>query len=198
MLKCLVEVIDIYTEINISINDLYNGNKDIKICDKLIHIERGMYDGMKILISDNFNGRKLIGIIKVCDFGEFNDIVNRYDILLKKKIHVYDILTGTNIYIKHFDKTIRIQIKNGDIHEMNNVKILRNKGMPKDKDGLEFGNMIIDFQFMFPKERCLNDDQIETLKDIFMNRCEDIDAEDVTYEDFKRNNREEKAECIQQ
>lgn len=193
------------TEVNISLIDLYNGDKTITLPNDIkINIERGMYHGMKIPISDNFNGGRLLAVIKVNDFNMFDDIVNMHDILIKKKIDIFDVITGCTVYIRHINKMLKMIIKPGDISNDNDIKIISDKGMPINSSGSDFGNLIVHFDIRFPNKTEFKDSDIKILKKIFKNdNDKQLQADEVSFTDMERHRHRNSEhghgpECVQQ
>jgi DnaJ family protein A protein 2 len=87
------------------------------------------------------------------------------DLYYKKKITLYEALTGTTFQIEHLDGTkLTITSAPGDIIPHNTVKQISKKGMPFYKDAMGFGNLYIEFDVEFPKKNELkNLDQLKNI-----------------------------------
>jgi DnaJ family protein A protein 2 len=68
------------------------------------------------------------------------------DLYIDKKITLLEALTGYNFEIKHLDGTvITISTPPKDIIAHNDIKVVKNKGMPFYKDSFGFGNLYVKF-----------------------------------------------------
>lgn len=75
------------------------------------------------------------------------------DLFYKKKILLYEALTGCYFTITHLDgKKLDVQTKPGEVITPNAVKQINGKGMPFYKDAMSFGNLYIKFEVEFPKK----------------------------------------------
>jgi len=74
------------------------------------------------------------------------------DLYYKKKISLYEALTGCAFYIEHLDgKKILVSTYQGEILTPGCKKQLNNLGMPFYKDAMSHGNLYITFDVEFPK-----------------------------------------------
>lgn len=181
-------------------NGNIEGNKIIEF-----DIERGMYNGSKIVINGEgkTSSSDLIIVLKVINSNIFDGINGKYDIVKIQKINVLDVIIGCDVIIEHFNnRKICMKIQPGDITEDNNIKVIYNQGLPKNQSNLEFGNIIVKFEFVFPKKEDISKNIIKKLKSILHN--EDItnnEIEEVKFEDFKPqddNHQDERQNCVQQ
>jgi DnaJ family protein A protein 2 len=87
------------------------------------------------------------------------------DLFYKKKISLYEALTGTTFQIEHLDGTkLNITSAPGEVITHNTTKQLSRKGMPFYKDAMGAGNLYIEFDVEFPKKNELKN--LEQLKNI--------------------------------
>jgi len=87
------------------------------------------------------------------------------DLFYKKKILLYEALTGCVFQLVHLDgKKIDISTKPAEIINPGTVKQLNRKGMPFHKDAMSYGNLYIQFEIEFPKKGDMKN--IEDLKKI--------------------------------
>jgi len=79
------------------------------------------------------------------------------DLYYKKKISLYEALTGCAFYIEHLDgKKILITTHQNEIITPGCKKQVNNLGMPFYKDAMSHGNLYITFEVEFPKANQLN------------------------------------------
>jgi DnaJ family protein A protein 2 len=75
------------------------------------------------------------------------------DLFYKKKILLYEALTGCFFQLTHLDgKKIDICTKPGEVVCPGTMKQLNGKGMPFHKDAMSYGNLYIQFEIEFPKK----------------------------------------------
>jgi DnaJ family protein A protein 2 len=87
------------------------------------------------------------------------------DLYYKKKISLYEALTGCAFYIEHLDgKKFLVATTPGEITTPGAIKQLHNKGMPFYKDAMSHGNLYVNFDVEFPKPNELKN--IEGLKKV--------------------------------
>jgi len=87
------------------------------------------------------------------------------DLFFKKKISLYEALTGCSFVLEHLDgKKINITTPPGDIISPGSTKQLNRKGMPFYRDAMSAGNLYILFDVDFPKKGEIKN--IEGLKNI--------------------------------
>jgi DnaJ family protein A protein 2 len=87
------------------------------------------------------------------------------DLYYKKKISLYEALTGTIFQIEHLDGSkLNITSAPGEVIANNTVKQITKKGMPFHKDAMGSGNLYIEFDIEFPKKNELkNLDQLKNI-----------------------------------
>jgi DnaJ family protein A protein 2 len=87
------------------------------------------------------------------------------DLYYKKKVTLYEALTGTTFQIDHLDGTkLNITSAPGEIITHTTKKQVARKGMPFYKDAMGAGNLYIEFDVEFPKKNELKN--LEQLKNI--------------------------------
>jgi len=87
------------------------------------------------------------------------------DLFYKKKILLYEALTGCFFTITHLDgKKLDVTTKPGEVITPGAMKQVNGKGMPFYKDAMSFGNLYIKFEVEFPKKGEMKN--IEELKKI--------------------------------
>jgi len=90
------------------------------------------------------------------------------DLVYKQKITLVQALTGFEFVFEHMDKRkIHLTMKKGEIVSPGIFKTCKDLGMPFFESPFRFGNLYLDFAFVFPKS--INDQQKEALYKIFPN-----------------------------
>jgi len=75
------------------------------------------------------------------------------DLFYKKKVTLYEALTGCSFTIDHLDgKKLNVITPPGDIIQPGAIKQINKKGMPFHKDVMSHGNLYIVFEVEFPKK----------------------------------------------
>lgn len=81
-----------------------------------------------------------------------------------KKISLLEALTGTNYMIKGLDgKSFKVSTLPGEIIQHQEVKCIKNKGMPFFKDAMGQGNLYVKFIVQMPKRGELTPENITAL-----------------------------------
>jgi DnaJ-class molecular chaperone len=76
---------------------------------------------------------------------------------MKKKISLFEALTGLNFEIEHLDGSkYRVATSVGEIISHKEKKTIKGKGMPFHKDAMSHGNLNIEFEIEFPKKNSIN------------------------------------------
>lgn len=69
------------------------------------------------------------------------------DLFVDKKITLLEALTGTNYEFKHLDgKKYKVTTLPGEVISHEEVKVIKNKGMPFFKDSMGSGNLYVKFK----------------------------------------------------
>jgi len=98
------------------------------------------------------------------------------DLYYKKKITLYEALTGTTFQIEHLDGTkLNITSAPGEVITHTTTKQISRKGMPFYKDAMGAGNLYIEFDVEFPKKNELKN--LEQLKNILPAPKNPVDVE---------------------
>ncbi len=73
------------------------------------------------------------------------------DLLIEKEITLLQALTGVDFTIKHLDgSTLRIKNNPGEVIKPDDIKTVRDKGLPFHKQAYKFGNLFVIFKVSFP------------------------------------------------
>ena len=171
-----------------SLEDLYHGTKKEfyvshntkkgkKSTKYIINVKKGSKNGDNIIVKEGGNFISNLDIIEdlVIQIVELEH--NSYkrkgnDLYIEENITLCEALTGVDIYIDHFDGSLKVQIQ--EMIRPNQMFQVFNKGMPikhdtntlGDGSEIEYGNLIIDLNIEFPES--LNEKQMEYLKKILI------------------------------
>lgn len=134
-----------------------------------INIEKGMCNEEQILFENmgNFNPKTmenndLVFVIIEESHNMFNRVKN--NLVLGLDINFIDSLIGFNFLFTHLDKSEFI-ITSDSIIKTDDIKIIKNKGMPFNSKSNDFGDLIIKFNIIYPNN--IDYEHHETLKTIF-------------------------------
>lgn len=78
------------------------------------------------------------------------------NLLIKRKINLHSALTGFKFILEHLDGR-KILINSDHIIEPGEVKVIQGEGMPRKENHHLFGNLYIEFELTFPKEKLITD-----------------------------------------
>lgn len=152
-----------------------------------VHVERGAGNGDRVVfagasdeIPDVETGDAVV-VIKQAEhpvFERHND-----DLLIHKKISLYEALYGANFVIEHLDGRKLVIESDGSVISPDTVKIIKNEGMPQKGNPFQRGLLYIQFDIVFPTKEQLSEGLMNELKKVSpeMNSTADIDlnADDV-------------------
>lgn len=148
-----------------------------------VHIDKGMKDGQQI----KFNGEgdqepelEAGDIIIVLDESEHEIFKrrNRDDLHLTMEIDLVEALCGFKRVVHTLDqRDLIITSFPGDVIKHNDVKCVRNEGMPHHKNPCEKGNLVIQFMVRFPDS--LGKDQMAQLTKILPKKEEVMASDDM-------------------
>ena len=157
------------------------------------YIRPGMHNGDKIILRGQGNWEE-----GCQENGDLYIIINELkskkvfiregeNLLYTKKIDLVDALCGNVFIIKHLDnRHLKIDTKNMIIQNNQHMKI-KNEGMKKSSEGLEYGDLIIKFVVKFPEK--LSNERKKYLKKILpltQKQIWDIDPDEISnYETVK-------------
>ena len=119
-----------------------------------ITIEKGMCDGEQIILKNkgnfNINSMKNNDLVFMIIEEEHN-IFKRIDnnLILGLDINLIDALIGFSFVFKHLDNSEFI-ISSNNIIKNEEIKIIKNKGMPFNNPSNIFGDLIIKFNIIYP------------------------------------------------
>lgn len=136
-----------------------------------LNIEQGMCDKEQILFENkgNFNiktmeNNDLVFLLIEEPHNIFKRVQN--NLVLGLDINFIDSIIGFSFLFKHLDNTQFI-ISSDDIIKNNEVKVIKNKGMPYNSSYNVIGDLIIKFNIIYPKS--IDFKHHEQLKNIFGN-----------------------------
>ena len=136
-----------------------------------INIQKGLKEGDQIHLENkgeinpkNINEKGDV-IIIIKEFQHHNFVRKNNDLIFKKKISIFESLTGLKFFIENLENTF-LEIKIEDIIKNDTIKIIKNEGMPiKGKN--KKGNMIVLFEIEYPNN--ISDEKKQFLKNNFSN-----------------------------
>lgn len=165
-----------------------NGIGVVKVMDMTdIDIPKGK--SLKPIILENMGEKypdvDLTGDVIVEIIMKKHDIFSRKgsDLIYRKKINIEDALCGIKFVVTHLDDR-KIVVKYDEIIDANKKYYVRDAGMPKEENCMLFGDMIIIFEMVLPKQLSLEQKKIikETLKT--NNDDHDLNNDDDYYETY--------------
>ena len=154
-----------------------------------ITIEKGMKDGQKIKIKNEGHHTPgntpgdIIFIIKMKQHAQFKR--ENSHLLIKKNITLSEALCGTSFYIKHLDgRYLNISTKKDTIITPDSIKIIKEEGMPLQKNPFNKGNLVIYFSITFPKYNEFDSEKLLTILPRKKRESNIADAEQYLMEEF--------------
>jgi DnaJ homolog subfamily A member 2 len=175
-----------------------------------VFINRGMGNNEKIPFpgeADEAPGTTpgdVVVILQVKDHATFKrDHVNLF---MKKEITLQEALCGFSFQIQHLDKRIlKVSSDPGIVVRPGDLKLLRDEGMPYEKNPYTKGGLYIEFKIIFPENKILDAPKIQALKAILPapapqpqitgeGEPEDVNLIDVDIEKERQKFAEQKAE----
>ena len=181
-------------------NGKYLNNKHLENKTENIEliIEKGMCDQEQILFKNkgNFNlktmdNNDLVFILIEEEHNIFKRMQN--NLILGLDINFIDSLIGFSFLFTHLDKSNFI-ISSEDIIKNNDVKVIKNKGMPYNSSSNVFGDLIIKFNIIYPNY--IDFKHHQTLKNIFgssiFNNIDNFDKyQNTLLQNYNKQNYEE-------
>jgi DnaJ family protein A protein 2 len=150
-----------------------NGEQTLK--DKKIFevvIEKGMKRGDSVTFAgegDQIPDVKLSGDIVIVFDQKPHPTFDRKgkDLMMKKTISLVEALTGVKMVVQHMDgRNILIQTRPGEVLDPQFLYEVAREGMPvKNTGGVERGNLLVQFQVVYPKS--ISEADATKLKEVF-------------------------------
>eukprot|EP01054_Gregarina_sp_Poly1_P010725 Gregarina_sp_Poly_1__10724@NODE_814_length_6190_cov_237_531439_g591_i0_p2_GENE_NODE_814_length_6190_cov_237_531439_g591_i0NODE_814_length_6190_cov_237_531439_g591_i0_p2_ORF_typecomplete_len417_score71_01DnaJ_C/PF01556_18/1_3e52DnaJ/PF00226_31/1_1e22DnaJ_CXXCXGXG/PF00684_19/2_3e13AntiTRAP/PF15777_5/33AntiTRAP/PF15777_5/20AntiTRAP/PF15777_5/3_6AntiTRAP/PF15777_5/0_0055HypA/PF01155_19/0_63HypA/PF01155_19/4_1FYVE_2/PF02318_16/23FYVE_2/PF02318_16/11_NODE_814_length_6190_cov_237_531439_g591_i046805930 len=133
--------------------------KDKKVLE--IVLEKGAPDNFPIVFSEEADERpgEVAGdVVFVNKMKKHPVFVRRGDdLIMEKKVTLYEALTGVKFYIKHLDhRDIYLETAGNRTVEPNAVFCVEREGMPKHGSPFVRGNLYVKFSVVFPENVCTN------------------------------------------
>ncbi|XP_071787964.1 dnaJ homolog subfamily A member 1-like [Asterias amurensis] len=156
--------------------------KNSKILE--VHIDKGMKDGQKITFSgegDQEPGLEPGDMIIVLEEKPHKLFKRKgTDLIINKKIDLVEALCGFKHIIKTLDdRELVITSHAGDVIKHDDVKVVRNEGMPIYRSPFEKGRLIIHFEVDFPESGQIPLDALPKLEAVLPERPECIVSDDM-------------------
>ena len=142
-----------------------------------LDIERGMKEGDQIIkygMADedlHLEPGNLVFIIKESNNTKFERKGNH--LITKKDILLCDALCGCEFTFTHMDNS-KFLVSNDNIVKPNNLYTILDKGMPVRNNPLEFGNLYIQFNIIYPEYNHITTEVRSVLKNILPNNTDII------------------------
>lgn len=148
---------------------IIDSNSMEKVTKKItVPIEKGMCNGEKIVIQGlgNFNVHSmknddLIFIINEQEHDIFKRVDN--DLVVGLDINLVDSLIGFKFEFTHLDGS-KFLIESNQILKQNDIKVIKNKGMPYNSRNEVFGDLIFKFNIIYPNS--LDKNTYDTIKNV--------------------------------
>ena len=143
-----------------------------KVSKKIsVPIEKGMCNGEKIVVEGlgNFNVHNmknddLIFIINEQEHKIFKRVEN--DLVVGLDINLIDSLIGFKFEFTHLDGS-KFLVESNNIIKQDDIKVIKNKGMPYNSRGDVYGDLIFKFNIIYPDK--INSEHYNKLKEILPN-----------------------------
>tara|TARA_Y100000389_G_scaffold65607_1_gene61709 strand:- start:554 stop:1177 length:624 start_codon:yes stop_codon:yes gene_type:complete len=133
-----------------------------------VPIEKGLCNGEKIVVEGlgNFNvhtmkNDDLIFIIQEQEHEIFKRVEN--DLIVGLDINLIDSLIGFKFEFTHLDDS-KFIIESNNIIKQDDIKVIKNKGMPYNSRGEVFGDLIFKFNVIYPNQ--LNENDFSVIKKV--------------------------------
>ena len=163
-----------------------------------IHVEAGMKNGHKIRLSGEADqspgcqaGDILVTIIER-EHGFFKR--QDRDLYCKVSIDLITALVGGRVTLKHLDdRVLEANLIPGQIIRPDDVRIIRNEGMPTHRQPFNRGDLFVRFEIVFPNNSTwsLNPEKISQLEKLLPSRSADSSKIPVNSETGENNNVEQ-------
>ncbi|XP_038077937.1 dnaJ homolog subfamily A member 1-like [Patiria miniata] len=156
--------------------------KNSKILE--VHIDKGMKDGQKITFhgeGDQEPGLEPGDIIIVLEEKPHKTFKRKgHDIIMNLTIELVESLCGFRRVIKMLDdRELVITSHEGEIIKHDDIKVVRNEGMPTYRSPFDKGRLIIHFTVKFPESGQILAESIPKLESILPDRPEVMVGDDV-------------------
>lgn len=168
-----------------------NGNKVIKMNNSFeFDLPKGIPSASKIAIEHEGNYcpkshlcSNLVIVVNTVNDNVFERCDNQVDLKMKIELDLFDSLYGTTVQFKHLNNDlIEFYAKN---IKHKDLKIIKNKGIPKGTNYNEFGNLIIEFHINYPSNEFLDKHKDLFKKEFGLNDKLNDDIIRVELSDYK-------------
>lgn len=153
-----------------------------------VNINKGMSNGSKIVFRGEAHQQPGIepgDVVVILECQEHENFKRKgRHLFIKKKISLVEALTGFSFSLEHLDdRTLLVTSDENTVYNDGCFKVIRDEGMPMEKNPTQTGNLYIEFEVEFPKT--LKADAKRTLKKVLPKATngtvmfDDEDAEEV-------------------
>jgi len=136
-----------------------------------VHIDKGVPNRHRIVFSSEADEKPgeipgdVVFVVEQAEHGIFTR--NGIHLRITKTISLVEALTGFEFPLTHLDgRKLLITSRPGEITKPKDVKVVKEEGMPSHKNPFVKGNLLIDFEVVFPDKSQLSADARKKLRDI--------------------------------
>jgi DnaJ family protein A protein 2 len=135
-----------------------NGQKSTQEKKTLeVHIDKGAQDGKRYVFSgesDEFPEYEAGDVVVEIQVEKHKKFIRKgADLVYTTDITLIEALCGFDIVIEHLDKRkILIKSKSGEVTKPGELKTVKELGMPFFDQPYKYGNLFINFEFVFPEK----------------------------------------------
>jgi len=136
-----------------------------------VHIDKGVPNRHKIVFSSEADEKPgeipgdVVFVVEQSDHGVFTR--NGIHLRMTKTITLVEALTGFEFTLTHLDgRKLLITSRPGEITKPKDVKMVKEEGMPSHKNPFVKGNLLIDFEVVFPEKSQLSAETRKKLREI--------------------------------
>lgn len=133
------------------------GSKTVKLEKSIeVEIDKGMRNGQKIIFHGEGNQlpeTEAGDVIVIVHQSQHDRFTRQEDNLyINTKLTLTEALCGFILLIQHLDgRSLCIKSPKGKVYQSDDIKCIKNEGMPHHKNPFEHGNLFIKFEVVFPE-----------------------------------------------
>lgn len=163
-----------------------------------VNVDRGAYDNQRVVFEGEANDSPsadsvpgdIIIVIKQKPHDVFQRI-DKYNLLIQRKIKLVEALCGTEFFVKHLNgKYLHIKVPSGECIKDGDIKQIDNEGMPIKGDPFHRGKLLVKFEVEWPKKGEISAKHIKLIHealpkpDKLVKPQDAHDIEETTLEEF--------------
>jgi DnaJ family protein A protein 2 len=148
-----------------------NGQKSVQEKKTLeVHIDKGAQDGKRYVFageSDEFPEYEAGDVVVEIQVEKHKKFIRKgADLVFNANITLIEALTGFEFLIEHLDKRkVLVKSKPGEVTKPGELKTVKELGMPFFETPYKYGNLYINFEFIFPEK--VDQKQAKILMEVF-------------------------------